>query len=107
MPFGKQFDLVGMFDVLEHIPQERETLAALWNYLAPGGRLLLTVPAHPVLWSYFDEAAQHCRRYSVQDLREKLVEAGFQVEFLSQFMACIFPMVWIYRKMRGLRRSSS
>jgi len=106
-PFGKQWDLVGMFDVLEHIQEEHETLAALWNYLAPGGRLLLTVPAHQSLWSYFDEAAQHCRRYSVQDLRKKLVEAGFQVEFLSQFMACIFPMVWVYRKVLGLRQPAA
>jgi len=106
-PFRKPFSLVGMFDVLEHIPEEQETLAALWRCLAPGGWLLLTVPAHQSLWSYFDEAAHHCRRYSVQDIRNKLVESGFQVEFLSQFMACIFPMVWIYRKVRGLRGSAN
>lgn len=100
-PFRNQVDLVGMFDVLEHIPQDRETLASLWKCMAPGGALLLTVPAHPALWSYFDEAAQHCRRYSEQDLRGKLTEAGFRVEFLSQFMACLFPLVWTFRKMRG------
>lgn len=103
LPFGGLFGLVGMFDVLEHIPDDRETLAAVWKSLAPGGRLLLTVPAHQSLWSYFDEAAHHCRRYSQQDIREKLRAANFQIEFLSQFMACIFPMVWIYRKMRDLR----
>ena len=106
-PFGKPFDLVGLFDVLEHVPEERETLASLWQLLAPGGRLLLTVPAHQSLWSYFDDAAHHCRRYSTRDLRQKLTEAGFQVEFLSQFMASIYPMVWIFRKMRGLRKPSN
>jgi len=105
-PFGKPFDLIGLFDVLEHVQEERETLDSLWNLLARGGRLLLTVPAHPSLWSYFDEAAHHCRRYSAQDIRQKLTDAGFQVEFLSQFMACIFPMVWIFRKIRGLRKLS-
>ena len=103
LPFGKPFGLVGMFDVLEHIPDDRETLAAVWRCLAPGGKLLLTVPAHQCLWSYFDEAAKHCRRYSPQSIREKLWEAGFQIEFLTQFMACIFPLVWIYRKMRKQR----
>lgn len=102
-PFSKPFSLVGLFDVLEHVQEERETLASLWKSLVPGGRLLLTVPAHQFLWSYFDEAAHHCRRYSVRDIREKLTEVGFQVEFVSQFMAFIFPLVWIVRKMRGFR----
>lgn len=103
-PFGKQFDLIGMFDVLEHIQEDQETLLSLWKLLAPGGRLLLTVPAHQFLWSYFDEAAHHCRRYSAVELRKKLTAAGFEVEFQSQFMACIFPIVWIFRKISGLRQ---
>jgi SAM-dependent methyltransferase len=103
-PFGKQFDLVGMFDVIEHLPEDEETLQLVHNSLRPGGKLLLTVPAHQLLWSYFDDAAHHCRRYSVQDIRAKLTQAGFRVEFLSQFMACIFPMVWIYRKVHRARQ---
>ncbi len=102
LPFRKPFNLVGMFDVLEHVDEEQETLASLWSSLAPGGKLLLTVPAHQFLWSYFDEAARHCRRYSVEDICKKLTEAGFCVEFVSQFMASIFPMVWLVRKLRGL-----
>ena len=105
-PFGKPFELIGMFDVLEHIPEEVETLVALREALAPGGTLMLTVPAHQHLWSYFDEAAHHCRRYSSQEIRARLVEAGFEVEFLSQFMTCIFPMVWLFRK-TGNRRHNS
>ena len=65
--------------------------------------MLLTVPAHQFLWSYFDEAAHHCRRYSADEIRKKLSDAGFEVEFQSQFMACIFPIVWIFRKISGLR----
>ena len=78
LPFGKPFGMVGMFDVLEHIPDDRETLAAVWRCLAPGGRLLLTVPAHQYLWSYFDEAAKHCRRYSPPGIREKYWKPGFR-----------------------------
>jgi SAM-dependent methyltransferase len=98
LPFGRQFNLVGLFDVLEHLPEERETLRAVHGALVPGGKLMLTVPAHQFLWSYFDEAAHHCRRYSETEIRERLVEAGFHVEYLSQFMACIFPIVWAFRK---------
>jgi SAM-dependent methyltransferase len=105
-PFGKPFELIGMFDVLEHIPEELETLVALREALAPGGRLMLTVPAHQYLWSYFDEAAQHCRRYSSREIRARLIEAGFEVEFLSQFMTCTFPIVWLFRKIATRRRAS-
>ena len=105
-PFGAQFDLVGMFDVLEHIPDDRGTLASIFCCLAPGGHLLLTVPAHQSLWSYFDEAAHHCRRYSSEDIRNKLFESGFEVEFLSPFMMSIFPLVWSMRKARNLRLRS-
>ena len=106
-PFSRQFDMVGLFDVLEHMAEESETLIALRQALVPGGKLLITVPAHQSLWSYFDEASHHCRRYSPQSLREKLAATGFEVEFLSQFMACIFPLVWFVRKAgRGRRKDS-
>lgn len=102
LPFGRRFDLVGMFDVLEHISEDQETLRLVHESLRPGGKLLLTVPAHQFLWSYFDDAAGHCRRYSSEGIRRKLEKAGFEVEFLTEFMACIFPLVWGYRKLSGL-----
>jgi len=97
-PFRAVFDLVGLFDVLEHIPDDHATLRAMSRLLAPRGCLLITVPAHAALWSYFDEAAHHCRRYSPAALREVLARAGFQVEYLSQFMATLFPLVWLVRR---------
>jgi len=105
LPFGKPFELVGLFDVLEHIAEERETLLSLREMLVPGGRLILTLPAHQFLWSHFDEAAHHCRRYSTAQIRQTLVETGFEVDFVSHFMACIFPLVWAIRKIGDLRRS--
>jgi hypothetical protein len=71
--------------------------------LAVNGVLLLTVPAHTSLWSYFDEASHHCRRYEVEELRTKLITAGYQVEYLTQFMASISPLVWLGRRLAGLR----
>ena len=105
-PFGRPFHLVGMFDVLEHIADDQQTLRSVHGLLRPGGKLLLTVPAHQFLWSYFDEAARHCRRYSADELRRKLLDAGFEVEFLTQFMACIFPIVWLYRKLLVRRQAT-
>src|SRR5262245_37315921 len=61
-PFSKTFHLIGMFDVLEHIQDDIGALRDIRSLLDPDGALLLTVPAHASLWSYFDEASRHCRR---------------------------------------------
>src|SRR5262245_7133302 len=91
-PFAAQFELIGLFDVLEHLQDDRRVLNDLTGMLAPGGALLLTVPAHRSLWSYFDEASCHCRRYEPEELESKLRDAGYQVEYLTQYMASVFPL---------------
>jgi len=102
-PFREPFHVVGMFDVLEHIADDKRALQDLHAMLLPGGTLLLTVPAHQSLWSYFDESAKHCRRYSMAELRDTLNQAGYQVETMTEFMACTFPLVWLTRRLAGLR----
>ena len=102
-PFSARFELIGMFDVLEHIPDDRGILRQVNNLLSPNGALLMTVPAHPELWSYFDEASQHCRRYTPEELRQKLEEAGLVVEYLTQFMGCLYPLMWLGRRLKSIR----
>lgn len=99
------FDLIGIFDVLEHLPDDENVLNILHSLLAPGGALLLTVPAFPSLWSYFDEVAGHCRRYKARSLNAKLRQAGFEIDYTSYFMATIFPLV--LAKRRGPRQKSA
>jgi SAM-dependent methyltransferase len=101
-PFRVPFEVIGLFDVLEHLSDDQRILADLWTLLAPGGTLLLTVPAHAVLWSYFDEAAHHCRRYAPAELHQKLRAAGYEVEYLTQYMAPLFPLVWLGRRLARL-----
>lgn len=101
-PFGANFDVIALLDVLEHLPDDVAVLRHVCGMLAPGGVLLLTVPAHPSLWSYFDEAAYHCRRYTSAELRLKLVIAGYRIEYVTQYMATLFPLVWFQRRL--LRR---
>lgn len=104
--FGVQFDLIGIFDVLEHLPDDLKVLHDLRDLLKPSGALLLTVPAHPGLWSYFDDASHHCRRYEEEELTSKLTSAGFRVEYVSQYMMSIFPLVWLRRLVSLSRRRS-
>jgi len=95
--------LVAMFDVLEHIEDERGALASARSLLAPGGALLLTVPAHQSLWSYFDEEAGHFRRYERGQLVHALEDAGFRVEYASAFFRLLYPMMRTSRWLNGLR----
>jgi SAM-dependent methyltransferase len=110
-PFRSQFDLVGLFDVLEHVPEDERLLQQIRGILRPGGVLLITVPARMSLWSYFDEASGHCRRYELDELRRKLDEAGYQVEYLTPYMAMLLPLMWLGRRLatltRGLRGKAS
>jgi SAM-dependent methyltransferase len=106
-PFKTPFDLIGLFDVLEHLPEDVQALKDLSALLAPQGVLLLSVPAHPRLWSYFDEASSHYRRYTLDNLGHALTSAGYRIEYLTQYMASLFPLMWISRKLTVLRRTST
>jgi SAM-dependent methyltransferase len=100
------FDLVVALDVLEHLDDDvaaaREMLAAL----RPRGRLLVTVPAYPFLWSGHDEALGHRRRYRRRGLVAVLERAGFEIELATYLMASILPAAIVVRLWeRWLRRA--
>lgn len=105
LPFKPGFSVIGLFDVLEHQPDDLGLLQNLFALLAPDGVLVLTVPAHQSLWSYFDEASHHCRRYEFDDLERKLRCVGYRVEFLSEYMTALFPFVWLRRHFACLGRA--
>lgn len=93
IPFNDgQFDLICMFDVLEHIADDKQTLINLRSRLAPRGKLLLTVPALPSLWSSHDEFLHHRRRYNKAELTRLLANAGFRVEQAHYFNTLLLPL---------------
>ena len=61
----------------------------------------ILVPAGAELWSAFDEAAGHCRRYAARELGTKLVAAGYRVDYLSPFMTTLYPFAWVRRRLSG------
>jgi SAM-dependent methyltransferase len=107
-PFAVRFEVVGMFDVLEHIEDDAAALREVRQLTAPGGYLLLTVPAHRALWSRFDEESHHCRRYELDELRERLTSAGFRVDYLTPFMTTLYPIArvsrWLSARANRVRR---
>jgi SAM-dependent methyltransferase len=75
---GSVFDLVCAFEVLEHIEDDRGALSDWSTRVAPGGHILLSVPAHPERFGPMDVHAGHYRRYSREALRRVLMDAGFE-----------------------------
>ncbi len=87
------YDLVVLLDVLEHIPDDAGALGALRPTLAPGGRMLLTVPAMPWLWSAHDAAHHHRRRYTAATLRRVLEGSGYRIRHLTHFNSLLMPLI--------------
>jgi len=101
------FDLICLFDVLEHIEEDVATLLAVRRLLAARGRVLLTVPAYSWLWSTHDEHLHHKRRYSIRELQEKLAASGLLIEKVSHFNTLLFPLVALGRLKDRLLNDSS
>jgi SAM-dependent methyltransferase len=85
-------DLLLGLDVIEHIRDDDRALAEAARALRPGGRLVLTVPALPRLWSPHDEINAHCRRYRRIELAQRVLHAGLRLERLTYFNTLLLPL---------------
>ena len=91
------YDCIGSFDVIEHIDKDQIVLANFNRALRSGGFLLITVPQHPWLWSVADDYAHHVRRYTAQELRRKVLNAGFRIELCTSFVSLLLPLMVLQR----------
>ena len=101
---ASSYDMIALLDVLEHVPDDKGSLAAIFTRLKPGGALLLTVPANPWMWSAHDVAHHHHRRYRKAEIAALAREAGFEIDLLSPFNTMLFPLiagVRLLNKVRG------
>jgi SAM-dependent methyltransferase len=94
-------DMVGAFDVLEHIEEDEAVLAECARMLRPGGVLIATVPQHRFMWSAQDEIAHHVRRYDRRELGRKAETAGLETVYQSSFVSLAFPLMAASRLLRG------
>lgn len=97
---------IGLFDVLEHTTEDLAFLKTTHQALKDRGRIYITVPAYPALWSGFDESAGHCRRYTANALKALLETTGFRPLFSSYFFSFLLIPVLLarvlpYRLRRG------
>jgi SAM-dependent methyltransferase len=100
IPYLEEFDVVGAFDVLEHIQEDDRVLAEIFQALVPGGMMLLTVPQHAWLWSAVDDYACHVQRYSARSLHDKVRAAGFEIVRSTSFVSSLLPMMYASRLLK-------
>ncbi|MDG0025746.1 class I SAM-dependent methyltransferase [Trinickia sp. Y13] len=102
------FDLICFLDCLEHISDDVGTLRRMHALLAPGGSIVLTVPAYQWLWSAHDEFLHHRRRYDRASLTRCAHAAGYRIERITYFNTLLFPLAVAARLCdRLLRRGRS
>jgi SAM-dependent methyltransferase len=107
LPFGdSMFDVVAAFDVIEHCESESAAVSELARVLAPGGRMLLAVPAYQWAWTDHDVQAGHYRRYTEARLVRAVADAGLVVERSTHAFAGVFPFFVAERLRRRLRERS-
>lgn len=99
---AERFDTIVCLNVLEHVADDHASLAAMRSLLAPGGRLVLLVPALPVIYGTLDEALGHVRRYTPRELRVKYAAAGLAVRHMEYFNLAGIPGWWFVGRL--LRR---
>lgn len=100
IPFRNEFDVIGAFDVIEHIPDDVGAIKQVYAALKPGGYCMLSVPQHMFLWSGYDEVGCHFRRYSVGELERKLKSVGFSVIISTSFNSLLLPLMVISRALK-------
>jgi SAM-dependent methyltransferase len=97
IPFEDEFDVIGAFDVLEHIKDDEAVLKQMYQACKHKGGIILTVPQHAFLWSYMDEYSCHVRRYRARELKMKVERAGFKVLRMTSFVSILLPLMIISR----------
>ncbi len=98
MPFEDEFDVIGAFDVLEHIKEDEQVLVQMHRAVKSGGGIMLTVPQHMFLWSEQDVQAHHVLRYDADALVAKVRRAGFEVERSTSFVSLLLPLMMLSRR---------
>ncbi|WP_245439899.1 class I SAM-dependent methyltransferase [Microvirga aerophila] len=107
-----QFDVIGAFDVLEHIAEDEAVMRQMHVALKPSGGVIVSVPQHRWLWSPADDVAFHERRYPRGEMERKLEAAGFRILHSTSFNSLLLPLMiasrqmMILRERRGIKRDA-
>ena len=99
----RHYDLIGAFDVIEHIEDDRAALASIATRLKPGGKFVMAVPAHQWMWSAHDVVNHHKRRYSRSALKALIQGSPLNLVKIGYFNSLLFPLAVAQRAASKLR----
>ncbi|MFA5114035.1 MAG: class I SAM-dependent methyltransferase [Candidatus Margulisiibacteriota bacterium] len=94
----RQYDLVIMGDVIEHLSEPVPALNKAAGFLRPGGFIIVTVPALKRLWSRYDEESGHKKRYTPEELKRELTAGGYQVKEIAYFLFVPALIIFVLRR---------
>lgn len=97
IPFRNEFDIIGAFDMIEHVEEDQQVFDQIFKAVRYGGGVIITVPQHAWLWSATDDYACHKRRYTRAELGEKIAKSGFEVVKIVSFMSLLLPFIIVLR----------
>lgn len=105
--YERHFDLIFLFDVLEHVRDEDPFIEALQYHLTPTGRLVVNVPAFQSFWSRYDEAVGHFRRYNIAALADVARRNRMRVDAWTYWGMPLVPLLLMRRAWLSLRTPRS
>ena len=91
------YDMVAALDVVEHISDDTAALEGIARVLKPGGKLLMTVPAHQWMWSAHDVVNHHQRRYSKGGFKRLVDKSPLQLDSIGYLNSLLFPLAMAQR----------
>ncbi|OGK26543.1 hypothetical protein A3D80_00355 [Candidatus Roizmanbacteria bacterium RIFCSPHIGHO2_02_FULL_40_13b] len=95
------FDIIVAGDVLEHLENDMAAVRKVFSMLKKGGLFVIHVPADPKLFSYWDRALSHFRRYEKKELERLLKKNKFNISFISYRLSALHPFVSFFRKIKS------
>ncbi len=99
-PFKGVFDVVCLFDVLEHLHDDGLALESVGEMMRPSGRIVISVPAHSWLWCRDDDESAHYRRYELRQLESLLAARGYRILYGSARFISLLPLLFLRSKLR-------
>ncbi len=103
---NQKFDLIAVFDVIEHVDDDKQTLTQLSHLLNDGGQIVITTPAFPFLWSSHDEVHHHFRRYTKTKLLDLCEDSGLKIKYHSFFNFYLFPVAVMVKLLNKFTRKN-
>lgn len=93
---------IGLFDVVEHIEDDKQFMKSINSILSDNGFVYITVPAYKILWSNEDDHAGHFRRYTIKQISSTLKDSGFEIEYASYIFSILPIPIFLFRTIPSL-----